>query len=674
MILATLFVVLLVGIYKTEGQCSHSAPCALMGGQNLASPQQLTSSGGSLSMTLTVQVSDIKIDWLTLHRRCYDGVFPGPTWRVKRGDVVNVTVVNTLGLPHKTEAPNQLRLPNTTNLHTHGLHISSKEPQDNVFVHIHPGESYTYSYQIDSENPSGTYWYHPHLHGATLLQVHSGMAGMIIVEDDADATTPSHLRAVSCPENCAHDIQLMFQPTLQYINNGGRGFANIQQTIQDNPNYRHNQYPVTAGGNLEEWLTNQANGIDHFTTNGQLWPQLAMTTTETKRFRMVNAGGSAILELLITDTSQQPTSACSVLEIAYDGVYLDEARTPLTGKTLLIPSGKVDWLVACGTAGTYELRSLSSNVDNLSIGGFQRLNQNLLTIVVTGTSSSITVPTSLPTRPSFVGDFRSLTQDQVFGRFVIEASPGTRLNRERFQSNTNYRFKAQLNTNQEWYLVNSDPGAAHPIHIHVNHFQVISYNSYTGPYSVSGRTGYVFFDQDNSVCAHQHSAYTGNENVQTPNNPLRYLGHDARWAAGGTGTLGYSEAGLFRDAILVPPLVNITIRFNAHKYTGEVVVHCHLLNHEDTGMMLTADIVDQGADLTASIPSGTAYPGTCKENDPYPFNACDSCPTTINTSSTTTTPAASPTETISLGGEAAFLTPRSWNFTVFLILGLLQLV
>ena len=36
------------------------------------------------------------------------------------------------------------------------------------------------------------------------------------------------------------------------------------------------------------------------------------------------------------------------------------------------------------------------------------------------------------------------------------------------------------------------------------------------------------------------------------------------------------------------------IRFMNHKFTGKVVIHCHILNHEDTGMMMTTQIVNQG--------------------------------------------------------------------------------
>jgi len=37
-----------------------------------------------------------------------------------------------------------------------------------------------------------------------------------------------------------------------------------------------------------------------------------------------------------------------------------------------------------------------------------------------------------------------------------------------------------------------------------------------------------------------------------------------------------------------------------HKFVGEVVMHCHLLNHEDTGMMMTTEIVNAGTNAYSS--------------------------------------------------------------------------
>lgn len=109
----------------------------------------------------------------------------------------------------------------TTNLHTHGLHVSPDtnsdgSHSDNIFLRIIPiadwksrlevmGSAtkalanYEFVGQLDYKlelafqrdgktipHPPGTHWYHPHSHGSTHNQVASGMAGFLIVEGDVD--------------------------------------------------------------------------------------------------------------------------------------------------------------------------------------------------------------------------------------------------------------------------------------------------------------------------------------------------------------------------------------------------------------------------------------------------------------------------------------------------------
>ena len=65
---------------------------------------------------------------------------------------------------------NVLRHPNTTNIHTHGLHVSSMAPGDDPFQIIAPGSELTSHFQIPAYHMGGTHWYHPHHHGSTALQ------------------------------------------------------------------------------------------------------------------------------------------------------------------------------------------------------------------------------------------------------------------------------------------------------------------------------------------------------------------------------------------------------------------------------------------------------------------------------------------------------------------------
>ena len=67
------------------------------------------------------------------------------------------------------------------NLHTHGAHISPKGNADNVMLHVPPGMSNTYTYDIPRNMPQGLYWYHCHLHGLTAAQVYAGLAGLLAI-------------------------------------------------------------------------------------------------------------------------------------------------------------------------------------------------------------------------------------------------------------------------------------------------------------------------------------------------------------------------------------------------------------------------------------------------------------------------------------------------------------
>merc|ERR1719230_1624746 len=47
----------------------------------------------------------------------------------------------------------------------------------------------------------------------------------------------------------------------------------------------------------------------------------------------------------------------------------------------------------------------------------------------------------------------------------------------------------------------------------------------------------------------------------------------------------YYQAGDWHDVIMSPDAEDFTVRFQTDKFAGEQVIHCHLLEHEDEGMM-----------------------------------------------------------------------------------------
>ncbi|HGN0084942.1 TPA: multicopper oxidase CueO [Proteus mirabilis] len=75
-------------------------------------------------------------------------------------------------------------LPETTTVHWHGLEISGEQdggPQ----ATIAPGKSRTVTFTPDQAE--STCWFHPHTHGITGKQVAMGLGGLVIIEDDETA-------------------------------------------------------------------------------------------------------------------------------------------------------------------------------------------------------------------------------------------------------------------------------------------------------------------------------------------------------------------------------------------------------------------------------------------------------------------------------------------------------
>lgn len=92
--------------------------------------------------------------------------------RVRPGDEIAVRLINRLDQP--------------TNLHTHGLRVSSQGNSDNPFLRLRPGDSYDYLFRIPPDHQAGTDWYHPHHHGTVADQLFGGLAGALLVDGGPD--------------------------------------------------------------------------------------------------------------------------------------------------------------------------------------------------------------------------------------------------------------------------------------------------------------------------------------------------------------------------------------------------------------------------------------------------------------------------------------------------------
>jgi FtsP/CotA-like multicopper oxidase with cupredoxin domain len=125
-----------------------------------------------------------------------------PNLRVHPGDWLVVSLKNDLHIaPHSAHDHGQDRDKDasapiaarcgrgtmdglSTNLHFHGLNVPPICHQDDVLnTLVSPAEPpFEYRLQIPPDQPPGVYWYHPHVHGLSNVQVQGGASGALIVE------------------------------------------------------------------------------------------------------------------------------------------------------------------------------------------------------------------------------------------------------------------------------------------------------------------------------------------------------------------------------------------------------------------------------------------------------------------------------------------------------------
>ena len=97
-----------------------------------------------------------------------NGNYLGQVLRVKQGQTLPFDVVNGIG--------------EVTTLHWHGLHIPG-EVDGGPHQEIAPG--HTWDPDVPIRQQAAMTWFHSHMHGRTAEQTYRGLAGVMLVEDDA---------------------------------------------------------------------------------------------------------------------------------------------------------------------------------------------------------------------------------------------------------------------------------------------------------------------------------------------------------------------------------------------------------------------------------------------------------------------------------------------------------
>jgi FtsP/CotA-like multicopper oxidase with cupredoxin domain len=181
---------------RAQSSASQDCPRPSVG-STIVEPEDLRSHDGILKVDLKFRKAP---DTNGNTRFCYiaeDGS-EAPTLRVNPGDLLILSLKNDMptsskpppmamgprgAAPSETCASSEMTA-ESTNLHFHGLSIPPLCHQDDVLnTSIQPSDQpFEYRFRIPADQPPGLYWYHPHIHGLTKTQVLGGASGALIVE------------------------------------------------------------------------------------------------------------------------------------------------------------------------------------------------------------------------------------------------------------------------------------------------------------------------------------------------------------------------------------------------------------------------------------------------------------------------------------------------------------
>ena len=183
--------------------------------------------------------------------------------------------------------------------------------------HIHGDLRYgstDYDIKIPRNHPSGLYWFHPHAHGIALNQVSSGMSGIITIGDPSDYI---------CGRGaCATDIPPVRHLILKDLEALPNGVVVDQQDPALCPFHAFPDDPPRHGFCLSGLGGVDPNTKAHwfFTINGQLYPTIPVAAPAGEIWRITNTSASVTYSLELWNPTQQRNMLMQV--VAIDGVSI----------------------------------------------------------------------------------------------------------------------------------------------------------------------------------------------------------------------------------------------------------------------------------------------------------------------------------------------------------------
>ena len=412
----------------------------------------------------------------------------------------------------------------TTNFHYHGSHAPDLSQADNVYVHIEPGQTVPIQIPISTyENSVGANWYHPHVHEQTKPQVEGGMAGMIMVGDPLEPWP-------------------QYKDELKQVN---LVFSEVNISVDG-------KYKVMTGTDSSDYYG------DGYTTgwqkrvNGQMNPIIRVRPGETQVWNMGQFGARGATNFVIADDNLQNPWTATIL--ARDGASAfvhpykvelsasDLRMNDISALTVLSPGNRMSMAVTAPTTpGTYYFMDGWGGEEARINAGGEGYYYVLATLVVEGDAVTTAAPEFAPQpadplwkeTPDVIRNFSFEQLPQVEDGGVIDID-NFYINGKKFGEGVMPQL--EIGTVEEWTILNAGP-LNHPFHIHQGVFIVTKINGFP-------------IEPDKKF---------PNANAANYVSPL--------------------------DVIMVPAFGSVTIRFRVLDFPGKYVFHCHILEHEDEGMM-----------------------------------------------------------------------------------------
>jgi FtsP/CotA-like multicopper oxidase with cupredoxin domain len=435
----------------------------------------------------------------------------------------------------------------------------------------------------------GTHWYHAHKHGSTAINVANGMTGAFIIEGKYD-----------------DDLNAFY----------GKDWTRSQPVMVINQ--------IGVSPNLLRLSPARTDKGPDFSVNGRLQPRIKMYPGEVQMWRIVNSSGRAGVHFVGPPasnpgaTANNPDTDFQWKQIAQDGVqFADSSYQASLNKSFLMASGnRADILIKAPLKpGVKSFNVLVQNTvassDILTPNPAKEANKvALVTIDIDGSGPEMQFIPKAPEQPPYLAD---ITDAEIKGTKTVTFTTGS-IGAPGQQTINGQPFSGEvgevmlLNTAEEWKIQNASVKVSvdHPFHIHINPFQITELFDPNQPYIDPATNQPIVIPppdpNPNKVQATFVPQYVFSADDKKYDGQCLLDANDPQsWKPCGKPFVTQNRiwwdvfpipygrtVNAFGRAIVVPGYFKMRSRFV--DYPGLFVIHCHILAHEDRGMMMVVEV------------------------------------------------------------------------------------